>query len=115
MAQTPSRKEIDFVSELLADSAIEAKFIQDGSWKGSAAAAGLNRSPEELRLGGGRLWLGRWLHRGRALPGGGHLDHEARREQPSESTTLELLLSLLRRISLLHSHVVPALWRVVRR
>jgi len=35
--KTPSRKEIDFVSELLADSAIEAKFIQDGSWKSSAA------------------------------------------------------------------------------
>jgi hypothetical protein len=35
--RTPARKEIDFVSELLGDAAIEAKFIEDSSWHAEAA------------------------------------------------------------------------------
>ena len=35
--RTPTRKEIDFVSELLGGVAIEGKFTEDGSWRGDAA------------------------------------------------------------------------------
>lgn len=34
--RTPTRKEIDFVSSALGGSAIEAKFVDDGRWKGEA-------------------------------------------------------------------------------
>lgn len=34
--RTPARKEIDFISELLVDVAIEGKFVDDGGWKAEA-------------------------------------------------------------------------------
>lgn len=37
--RTPARKEIDFISELLADVAIEGKFVDDGGWKAEARTA----------------------------------------------------------------------------
>jgi predicted AAA+ superfamily ATPase len=35
--RTPARKEIDFVSELLAGTALEGKYVEGGSWAGEAA------------------------------------------------------------------------------
>ncbi len=35
--RTPARKEIDFVSPLLGEAAIEGKFIEDGTWRSAAA------------------------------------------------------------------------------
>jgi len=35
--RTPARKEIDFVSQLLGEAAIEGKFIEDGTWKSDAS------------------------------------------------------------------------------
>ena len=35
--RTPTRKEIDSVSEYLAGTAIEGKYCEDGGWKGEAA------------------------------------------------------------------------------
>lgn len=34
--RTPARKEIDFISELLGDVAVEGKFVDDGGWKSEA-------------------------------------------------------------------------------
>lgn len=35
--RTPTRKEIDFVSEYLAGTAIEGKYCEDGGWRSAAA------------------------------------------------------------------------------
>ena len=35
--RTPARKEIDFVSELLGEAAVEGKFTQSGAWRSDAA------------------------------------------------------------------------------
>ena len=35
--RTPTRKEIDFVSEYLAGTAIEGKYCEDGGWNSEAA------------------------------------------------------------------------------
>ena len=67
-ARTRTRKEIDFVSQLLGGAAIEGKFIGDGTWKGEAAT--LDASPWKGILATQSVLATTDPHRAWAVPSG---------------------------------------------
>lgn len=60
--RTPSRKEIDFVSESLGSVALEGKYCQDGAWRGEAATVnasqwdGILATRNVLDVSGDHAW-----------------------------------------------------------